>query len=105
MRLSYKPSNKAKHSLPNLQLQLEIPTMNDDAPLGSLYIPNIPRQLNKLGHTHRNSCWLVPEGVDWRDALSPHYWALCLKEMDAGDRRGRGSSACILAGPKGRSPP
>src|SRR5215208_6924094 len=95
MRLNYKPSKakllRRRNNLLPRQLQhqppaLEIPLMNDDAPLGSLYIPNIPRQLNKLGHTHRISCWLMPEGVDWRDALSPHYWALCLKEMAAGDR-------------------
>jgi hypothetical protein len=60
--------------------------MNEDAPLGSVYIPGIPQQLNKLGHTHRNTCWLMPEGVDWHDALSKHYWAKCLTELDAGDR-------------------
>jgi hypothetical protein len=60
--------------------------MNDDAPLGSVYIPGIPTQLDKVGQHYRLKSWLVPEGVDWHDTLSPHYWAKCLTEMDAGDR-------------------
>ena len=61
---------------------------NDDAPLGSLYIPNIPTQLEKVGQHYRLKSWVLPEGVSWRDALSPHYWAKCLMnaEIDPGDR-------------------
>src|SRR5215204_6497611 len=85
---SYKP---AKAKCPPRQLQhqppaLEIPTMNDDAPLGSVYIPNMPTQLDKVGQHYRLKSWLVPEGVDWHECLSPHYWAKCLTELDAGDR-------------------
>jgi hypothetical protein len=60
--------------------------MNDAAPLGSVYIPGIPTQLERVGQHYRLMSWQVPEGRDWHECLSPHYWAKCLHELTPGGR-------------------
>src|SRR5215207_228626 len=65
---------------------LEIPLMNDDAPLGSIHTPGIPQFLEKVGHFHKIKGYLVPEDKDWQDTLSPHFWVGVLRELEAGDR-------------------
>lgn len=57
-----------------------------NAPLGSVIIPGSPREMDRFGQHYQVFSYLVPEGVDWREVLPPHWWVQCLKFLDAGDR-------------------
>jgi hypothetical protein len=62
------------------------PAMPDDElPLASVYVEGVPTELYKVGQHYRDLSWTMPEGRDWHDALSKHYWARCIHMLNAGD--------------------